>query len=361
MKHVQEYRRKDLVAELARQITAKVDRPMTLMEVCGTHTMAIHRHGIAELLPGELRLLSGPGCPVCVTPTSFIDAAIELSRREGMTLATFGDLVRVPGSSTSLEKRKAEGADVVTVYSPLDAVSLAERRPEGNVVFLAVGFETTTPTVAVCIREAKSKGVKNFSMLVGNKLVPPALRTLLQDEEVNIDGFICPGHVSTIIGAKAYEPIVNEFGVPCVVAGFEPVDILAAVLWLVEMVVEGAPQVRNAYPRVVTEDGNPAALQCMYEVFDVQDSVWRGLGPIPASGLAMRDAYEELDAEKRFGMTMEEMPDTSGCRCGDVLRGAIEPTECPLFATRCAPEHPVGACMVSSEGTCAAFHKYRRK
>jgi hydrogenase expression/formation protein HypD len=198
-------------------------------------------------------------------------------------------------------------------------------------------------------------------MLVGNKLVPPALCALLQDEEVNIDGFICPGHVSTVIGAKAYEPIVREFGVPCVVAGFEPVDILAAVLWLVEMVVDGAPQVRNAYPRVVTEDGNPAAVECMYEVFDVQDSAWRGLGPIPASGLAVKEAYAELDAEKRFGLAMEEVPDTSGCRCGDVLRGAIEPTDCPLFATRCAPESPVGPCMVSSEGTCAAFHKYRRR
>lgn len=361
MKHVEEYRRKEVVAELARQINAKVDRPVTLMEVCGTHTMAIHRHGIPELLPDQLRLLSGPGCPVCVTATSFIDAAIELSRMDDVTLTTFGDLVRVPGSSTSLEKRKAEGADVVTVYSPLDAVSLAERRPERNVVFLGVGFETTAPTVALSVREAKGKGVKNFSMLVGNKLVPPALRALLQDKEVDIDGFICPGHVSTVIGAKAYEPIVKEFGIPCVVAGFEPVDVLAAILWLVEMVVEDVPSVRNAYPRVVTEDGNRAALDCMYEMFDVQDSAWRGLGPIPASGLRMKEAYAELDAEKRFGITMEEVADTSGCRCGDVLRGVIEPTDCPLFATRCAPERPVGPCMVSSEGTCAAFHKYRRR
>ncbi|MCK5558550.1 MAG: hydrogenase formation protein HypD [Candidatus Hydrogenedentes bacterium] len=359
MKHVEEYRRKDLVTKMANEIAAKIDRPMTLMEVCGTHTMAVHRHGMPEILPRQLRLLSGPGCPVCVTPISYIDAAIELSRRDDMTLATFGDLVRVPGSSTSLERRKAEGADVVIVYSPLDAVSLAGQRPDRHVVFLAVGFETTAPTVAASISEAKSKGVKNFSVLVGHKLVPPALVALLQDKEVKIDGFICPGHVSTIIGAKAYEPIVNEFGVPCVVAGFEPVDILAALSWLVEMVVTGKPQVRNAYTRVVTENGNTAALKCMYEVFEAQDSTWRGLGTIPASGLTMKDAYEELDAVNRFGLTMQDVPEISGCCCGDVLRGAIEPTECALFAVRCTPERPVGPCMVSSEGTCAAFYKYR--
>ena len=361
MKHVDEYRRKEVVAELAREITAKIDRPVTLMEVCGTHTMAIHRHGIPDLLPGRLRLLSGPGCPVCVTATGFIDAAIGLSRKYGVTVATFGDLVRVPGTWRSLERRKAEGADVVTVYSPLDAVSLAERRLDRQVVFLGVGFETTAPTVALSVREAKRKGVRNFSVLVGNKLVPPALRALLQDEEVNVDGFICPGHVSTVIGARAYEPIVDEFGVPCVVAGFEPVDVLAAVLWLVEMVVENAPRVRNAYTRVVTDDGNPAALECMYEVFDVEDSAWRGLGRIPASGLKMKEAYGKFDAQRRFDIEMEDVPDESGCRCGDVLRGVIEPTECPLFDEGCTPQRPVGPCMVSSEGTCSAFYKYRRK
>ncbi len=359
MKYVEEYRQKGLVTEIAGQIAAKIDRPVTLMEVCGTHTMAIHRHGIPEIVPRELRLLSGPGCPVCVTPTSYIDAAIELSRREDVTLTTFGDLVRVPGSSTSLERRKAEGADVVTVYSPLDAVTLAEQRPDRQVVFLAVGFETTAPTVAASVREARNRNVENFSVLVGHKLVPPALIALLQDEEVNVDGFICPGHVSTIIGARAYEPIVNEFGAPCVVAGFEPVDIVAALAWLVEMVVTGKPEVRNAYTRVVTDEGNTCALECMYEVFEAVDSAWRGLGAIPASGLAMREAYAELDAVNRFGLKMQEVAETSGCLCGDVLRGAIEPSDCALFAEQCTPEHPIGPCMVSSEGTCAAFYKYK--
>jgi len=361
VKHVEEYRRKDLVTKLARQIDAKLDRPVTLMEVCGTHTMAIHRHGLPDLLPPELKLLSGPGCPVCVTPTGFIDAAIELSQKENVTLATFGDLVRVPGSTTSLEGRKAEGADVVTVYSPLDALAAAEKRPDRNLIFLAVGFETTAPTGALVVQEARNRGLQNFAVLVGNKLVPPALRALLQDEAVKIDGFICPGHVGTIIGAKAYEPIVREFGVPCVVAGFEPVDILAAILWLVEMVVSDEPEVRNAYERVVTWEGNHAAMDCMNEVFEVEDSLWRGLGVIPASGLRLNDTYREFDAAARFDVVMHEVPDTSGCRCGDVLRGAIEPTECPLFAVRCTPESPVGPCMVSSEGTCAAFYKYRRE
>ncbi len=360
MKHVEEYRRKDLVTKLARQIDATLDRPVTLMEVCGTHTMAIHRHGLPELLAPQLKLLSGPGCPVCVTPTGFIDAAIELSRKENVTLATFGDLVRVPGSSTSLERRKAEGAHVVTVYSSLDALLAAEKHADENVVFLAVGFETTAPTGALVIQEARNRGIRNFAVLVGNKLVPPALRALLQDEAVKIDGLICPGHVSTIIGARAYEPIVREFGVPCVVAGFEPVDILAAILWLVEMIVSGEPQVRNAYERVVTWEGNAPAMDCMNEVFDVEDSLWRGLGTIPASGLRLNGTYREFDAAARFGIVMHEVPDTSGCRCGDVLRGAIEPTECPLFAVRCTQESPVGPCMVSSEGTCAAFYRYRR-
>jgi hydrogenase expression/formation protein HypD len=330
------------------------------MEVCGTHTMAIHRHGLPDLLPAQLTLLSGPGCPVCVTPMGFIDAAIELSQEQDVTITTFGDLVRVPGSETSLEKRKAEGADVVTVYSPLDALAAAEREPARNVVFLAVGFETTTPTGALVVQEARNRSIQNFTVLVGNKLVPPALRALLQDEAVKIDGFLCPGHVSTIIGAKAYEPIVREFGVPCVVAGFEPVDILAAILWLVEMVVSGKPRVRNAYERVVTWEGNAAAMDCMNEVFEVEDSLWRGLGTIPASGLRLNGRYGEFDAAARFGITIQDVPDTSGCRCGDVLRGAIEPTACPLFAVRCTPESPVGPCMVSSEGTCAAFYKYRR-
>jgi len=360
VKHVEDYRRKDLVAELARQIDTKLDRSVTLMEVCGTHTMAIHRHGLPELLPPQLKLLSGPGCPVCVTAKGFIDAAIELSRRDDVTLATYGDLVRVPGTATSLEQRKAEGAHVVTVYSSLDALLAAEKHTDDNVVFLAVGFETTAPTAALVVQEARIRGIQNFSVLVGNKLVPPALRALLQDEAVKIDGFICPGHVSTIIGARAYEPIAREFGVPCVVAGFEPVDIMAAILWLVEMIVSGEPRVRNAYERVVTWEGNSAAMDCMNEVFEIEDSLWRGLGTIPASGLHLNSTYSEFDAAARFGIVMHEVPDTSGCRCGDVLRGVIEPTQCPLFAVRCTPERPVGPCMVSSEGTCAAFYKYRR-
>lgn len=361
MKYVEEYRQKELVLGLADEIAAKLDRPVTLMEVCGTHTMAIHRHGMLDVLPRQLKLLSGPGCPVCVTPTSFIDAAIDLSRGGDVTIATFGDLVRVPGSASSLERRKAEGADVVTVYSPLDALSLAQQHPYRQTVFLGIGFETTAPTIAVSVREASKRAVRNFSVLAGNKLVPPALRALLQSKDVKIDGFICPGHVSTIIGARVYEPVVTEFSVPCVVAGFEPADILAAVLMLVEMVVSGKPQVRNAYPRAVTRDGNRAALACMNEVFRIEDSSWRGLGTIPSSGLGLAHAYREFDARERFGLVMRDKHDTSGCRCGDVLRGAIEPGKCPLFAEQCTPEHPVGPCMVSSEGTCAAHYKYKRR
>ena len=359
MKYIGEYRKKALVAEIAHEIAAKLDRPVTLMEVCGTHTMAIHRHGIIGILPTQLKLLSGPGCPVCVTPTGFIDAAIELSRRYDVILTTFGDLVRVPGSSSSLERRKAEGAHVATVYSPLDALVLAREHPDKHIVFLGIGFETTGPTIAASIREAAHDGIENFSVLAGNRLVPPALRALLEDKEVRIDGFICPGHVSTVIGARAYEPIVEEFGVPCVVAGFEPVDILGAISWLVEMIMKGSPQVRNAYARVVTWNGNPAAMKCMYDVFEVEDSNWRGLGTIPASGLRVKDKYGGFDGATRFDMVIEEVPDTPGCRCGDVLRGAIEPSECALFASECTPEHPIGPCMVSSEGTCAAHYRYR--
>jgi hydrogenase expression/formation protein HypD len=350
-----------LLSRKVREGCAKLGT-VTLMEVCGTHTMAIHRHGIHSLLPQNLRLISGPGCPVCVMPTQFMDEAIELARRPDVIVTTFGDLMRVPGSDSTLDAERASGANVRLVYSALDSLTVAEERPGSQVVFLAVGFETTAPTVAATVLEARRRGVANFAILPGNRLVPPALRALLDDEDVRVDGFILPGHVSVIIGSEAYRFVATEYNVPSAIAGFDPEDIMVAISCLVEMLATGQAEVANCYRRVVRADGNIKARQAMDDVFETSDGGWRGLGDMPGSALVPREKYKDYDARARFDLSeVRAAPDPPGCLCGSVLRGIVTPPECPLFAKRCVPESPIGPCMVSSEGTCAAYYKYRQR
>jgi hydrogenase expression/formation protein HypD len=348
--------------ELARHIVGLIehaaDRPMKLMEVCGTHTVAIARFGLRELMPDNIKLLSGPGCPVCVTANRDIDLAIELVRVPGVTVATFGDMMKVPGSYSSLAREKSEGRDVRVVYSPLDAVGMAKSEPETQVVFLGVGFETTVPVIAATIKQAAATGVENFSVLCVHKTVPGALEALVNDPDVHIDGFILPGHVSTIIGAAPYRFIAERYHVPGVVTGFEPVDILQGVWMLAKQLKEGRAEIEIAYRRGVDAEGNPTARALIDEVFEPIDAEWRGIGVIPGTGLAIRGAFAKWDASLKFGVTPPEPRAIPGCQCGEVLRGAILPFECRLFARGCTPEHPVGPCMVSSEGSCAAYYRY---
>jgi hydrogenase expression/formation protein HypD len=339
-------------------------RSMTFMEVCGTHTMSIFRQGLRRFLPRNLRLVSGPGCPVCVTPPSYIDLALALARKEGVTIATFGDLMRVPGSRTSLEEEKAGGADVRVVYSPFDALALARgpARAGRQVVFLGVGFETTSPAVAQAVFDAQRLGISNFRVLVAHRLVIPALEALLSAPELSLDGFILPGHVSVILGSEAYRFLVAR-GVSGVVTGFEPVDILRSLLTLAERTRAGTPVLENQYARLVAPEGNPRALAMMNGVFRPVDAEWRGLGVLPQSGFALRPEYsahealELLSAEERKKV-LDGVAGERGCRCGEVLTGAVTPPECPFFGEACTPETPIGPCMVSSEGTCAAWFKY---
>lgn len=345
------------IAETAR----RVDRPVQFMEVCGTHTMAAFRSGLRQLLPAHVKLISGPGCPVCVTDTNFIDAAIELCRRPDVTVTTFGDLIRVPGSESSLERERAAGARVRVLYSPTDALALARENPNRQVVFLGVGFETTAPTVAWTIQEADRLGVPNFSVLAAHKTMPQAMEALLKDQEVKIDGFICPGHVSVVTGARMYRFITEQYRIPCVVAGFEPGDILKGIAMLLEQLASGRADVEVEYSRSVTETGNVAAQRLLAEVFEEADAGWRGIGVIPRSGLAIRERYAAFDAARKFGLQFRTAKPHPGCRCGDVLRAAITPPECKLFGTACTPVNPFGPCMVSSEGTCAAWFKYAKQ
>ena len=350
--------------KLARELIARIhelagDRKINLMEVCGTHTVSIGRYGFRSIMPEGLKLLSGPGCPVCVTANRDIDHAIALAKMDGAIITTFGDMMRVPGSSSSLAAEKAAGHDIRIVYSPLDAVEIARQNPEREVIFMGVGFETTTPTIAATILEAAAQGLKNFSVYCAHKTTPPALRAIANDPGTTIDGFILPGHVSTITGLAPFRFLVDEFETPGVVTGFEPVDILEGVCMLVEMVVTGKPAIDNAYRRGVATDGNPVARKLVEQVFEPCDTVWRGLGPIGGSGLRVRGDLAAFDASRRFDVEIEPTVEPRGCRCGNVLRGAITPNGCPLFGRACTPEHPVGPCMVSSEGSCAAYFRYR--
>jgi len=358
MKYRDEYRDPELADRLIKAIRQRSRIPVRLMEVCGTHTVAIFRAGIKTLLPETITLISGPGCPVCVTAQEDIDRAIALCREPGVTVATFGDLMRVPGSESSLHQEKAQGADVRMVYSSLDALDLARRLPHRRVVMLGIGFETTVPTIAAAVRQAKQEGLTNFLVLSAHKLLPPAMEVLLSATEVRIDGFLCPGHVTTIIGTEPYQDVVKRHGKPCVVSGFEPVDVLQSIHMLVCQMEEGRREVEIQYTRGVHPQGNPRARALMDEVFEPADAAWRGLGKIPDSGLNLRPSYSAHRAENHFALVVPPAREIPGCRCGEVLRGACTPLDCPLFRQRCTPTHPYGPCMVSTEGTCAAYFKY---
>lgn len=348
--------------ELARGLIHSIEKwapeQATLMEVCGTHTVAIARNGLRTMMPEGIRLASGPGCPVCVTSNKDIDTVIALSRVPGVTIATFGDMTRVPGSTSSLLKEQAQGRSINIVYSPLDALTLAKENPDEQIVFVGVGFETTTPLVAMAIKRAKAMGLKNFSVFVAHKNMPGALETIVADPALKIDALILPGHVSTIIGVKPYEFLAQKYGIPGVITGFEPVDVLQGIAMIMRQLHEGRAEIEIAYSRGVMKEGNPVALAAIEEVFETVDATWRGLGVIPGSGYAIRNEYKEFDAFARFSPEVEPTQEPKGCRCGDVLRGIMAPNECPLFRKVCTPENPIGPCMVSSEGSCAAYFRY---
>jgi len=331
-----------------------------IMEVCGTHTVSLFRSGIKSLLGDSVHLISGPGCPVCVTSQGYIDAACELAARPDVTVCTYGDMVRVPGRAGSLESQRARGGSVEVVYSARDALTMARNRPGRQVVFLAVGFETTTPGTAATVIAAEADRVENFSILSGHKLVIPAMDVLLASGEVPVDGFLCPGHVSVIIGAGAYRPIAERYHKPCVVAGFEPKGMLEAILHIVRQVADGKALVENVYGEIVSEQGNAVARELVDRVFEPADTVWRAMGTLPDSGLELRAGYRQFDAVGRLGVQIGPDVCPPGCLCGEVIQGKVSPAECALFGTACTPVEPVGPCMVSSEGTCAAWYKYNR-
>jgi len=336
-----------------------VTYPINLMEVCGTHTVAISRSGLRSRLPKQLRLLSGPGCPVCVTPTSIVDTLIALARQPDVLISTFGDMLRVPGSSSSLDEERSHGATIQTIYSPLEAIEYAQSHPEKQVVLAAVGFETTLPVLAATIIRVKELGLTNFFAVPSGRLAPPAMAALLQAKDVRIDGFICPGHVSTIIGTEPYEFLVREYGIPCVITGFEASDLLEGITMLLEQIVTKNPKVENQYRRAVDTQGNEKAKSVINQVFKITDAEWRGIGTIPNSGVEFNDEFAMYDARSKFNVevvTSSKMP--AGCRCGEIMRGIKLPHECELFGTACIPSHPVGPCMVSTEGCCAAYYRY---
>lgn len=356
--HLSEYQNREICQEILSRIESINRKEIRLMEVCGTHTMSISRNGIRGLLPGTVTLLSGPGCPVCVTSQGEIDRFIRLSRIKDVIVITFGDLLRVPSSDSTLEKERAQGADIRMVYSTLDALDIAIKNPRREVVFLGIGFETTAPTIAAAVLEARDRGVGNFSILAANKLVVPALQALLENRQVKVHGFICPGHVSVIIGGQAYRLLSETYHIPCVVAGFEPADILQAIYMLIHQIEQGSAEVEIAYRRGVSIEGNQKAREVMDRVFEVCDANWRGIGPIAESGLRLRKSFASFDAGERFELPVEDVKEPEGCACGEILMGIKSPNQCALFGKVCTPAHPVGPCMVSSEGTCAAYFKY---
>lgn len=360
MRHLDEYRDGRRARALAERIGRAMTRPWRIMEICGGQTHAILRFGIDQLLPPGLELVHGPGCPVCVTPLELIDRAIELARTPGVILASFGDMLRVPGSRTDLLAARARGAQVAMVYSPLDAVRLAEQKQDQQIVFFAVGFETTAPGVALAVREARRRGLGNFSILAAHVLVPPALRAILGSPQCRIQGVLAAGHVCAVEGYEDYEPLAREFRVPVVVTGFEPVDLLQGILLCLRQLEAGRAEVENQYARAVRREGNREAKALVREMFEPVDRKWRGIGVIPRSGLALRGVWREFDAERRFPLSTGEVREPAECIGGLVLQGAKKPPECPAFATRCTPERPLGAPMVSSEGACAAYYRYGR-
>lgn len=361
MKYVDEYRGAEQAHALAREVSLLCRHPWRIMEVCGGQTHAIVKFGLDQLLPAGLTLIHGPGCPVCVTPVEMIDKAIEIARHPEVIFCSFGDMLRVPGSQTDLLAAKAGGADIRMVYSPLDALDWARTNPAREVVFFGVGFETTAPATTLAVYQAAKQGIRNFSLLVAHVLVPPAMEAILSSPECQIDAFLAAGHVCAVMGFEEYEPITTRYQVPIVVTGFEPVDILEGILMCVRQLESGRAAVENQYARAVRREGNTRARSLMAEVFEIVPRKWRGIGQIPASGLGLRGPYQAFDAEGRFGVAGMVVDEESDCRSGEVLQGRLKPSECPCFGTRCTPERPLGAPMVSSEGACAAYYRYRRK
>lgn len=358
MKHIDEYREKDLIMKITGLIKTIADREYSFMEVCGGHTAAIHRFGIPSLLPENIKLISGPGCPVCVTSSTFIDKAIAYSERDDVIITTFGDMIRVPGSGSSLEKEIGKGRDIRVVFSGLEALEIAKRNSSRKVIFLGIGFETTAPGTAVTVREAEQAGIRNFFLLSAHKVMPPAMEVIIE-EGVSLDGFICPGHVAAITGSSAFSFIPDKYHLGCVITGFEPADIVQAIYMLVKQVNEGSHLPEIQYSRAVTKEGNTIARHFMESVFEPRDDQWRGFGTIEKSGLRLRDQYERFDVEKELPVNIKFQQENSLCICGEILRGFKKPSDCDLFAGSCIPEHPVGACMVSNEGTCNSYYKYR--
>jgi len=358
MKFIDEFRDAGLARKLARRITGISASQARLMEFCGGHTVAIMRNGIRQLLPPSIEMLSGPGCPVCVTANADIDKAIALAGLPNVIITTFGDMIKVPGSYTSLQKARAAGGDIRIVYSTQDALQIARDNPQRQVAFIGVGFETTAPTIAMAVRQADKENLQNFFIHCRLKMTPPAMKALLDLGEIKLNGIVCPGHVTAIIGTQPYESYARDYGVACVVAGFEPVDILQAVEMLVEQIESGKPRVEIAYTRGVRPEGNVKALEIMRDIFDVTGASWRGIGDIPASGYKLKDKYARFDADQAFHVDLPPVKEAAGCCCGEILRGIIRPTDCKLFRKACTPENPIGPCMVSSEGSCAAYYQY---
>ncbi len=361
MKYIDEYRNPERAKRILEKIKDSVTRPWTIMEICGGQTHSIIRNGIDQLLPDTVRLIHGPGCPVCVTPLETLDRALSIAARPGVILASFGDMLRVPGSGKDLLQARSEGADIRVVFSSLEALNIARENPQNEVVFLAVGFETTAPGNAMAVKQAAREGLRNFSELVSQFLVPPAMRAILSSEKKIVEGFLAAGHVCTITGYEEYEPIADAYHVPIVPTGFEPVDILSGILRVVTMLESGESGVCNEYGRVVSREGNQAARKTVDEVFEVTDRQWRGIGVIPLSGLQLRGNYSLFDAEKKFDVVHIQPEESSLCRSGEVLQGMITPAQCAAFGKECSPLNPLGAPMVSGEGACAAYYKYHKR
>jgi len=358
MKYITEYRNPKLALKVLDEIKKTVTKPWRIMEVCGGQTHSLVKNGILSVLPKEITMVHGPGCPVCVTPLHLIDKAIYLAEEKGVILCSFGDMIRVPGSSQSILEAKAKGADIRILYSPLEAVTIAKNNPDKQVVFFAVGFETTAPANALSVLHAQKLGITNYSILTSHVLVPPAIENVMEDVDSQIDGFLAAGHVCSIMGYWEYYPLVEKFKVPIVVTGFEPLDILQGILQTVKQLEEGRYEVENQYTRIVTEEGNEAAQDIIAKVFEITDRVWRGMENIPLSGYGIKEEYAAFDALQKFEVNIKEAPENQACLAGDIMKGIIKPIECPEFGKTCTPQNPLGAPMVSSEGACAAYYHF---
>jgi hydrogenase expression/formation protein HypD len=361
MKYIDEYRQSEIAQRLAEKIGQLTDNPLKLMEVCGGHTHTIFKYGIEDLLPPNIEMIHGPGCPVCVIPLGRTDDSISLALQPNVIFTTFGDMMRVPGSLTNLFDAKAKGADVRMVYSPLDALKIARQNPDKTVIFLALGFETTSPSTAMTILQAEKEKIENFCIFCNHILVIPAIKAMLDSPDLRLDGFVGPGHVSTVIGTRCYEFIAEDYGKPFVISGFEPLDVLQSIYMIVKQIAEGRAEVENQYGRVVERDGNQRALAVLSEVFEPREFFeWRGLGSIPSSGMKLKPKYARFDAELKFPVPGLKVADPKACQCGEILKGVKKPWECKVFGTACTPETPIGSCMVSSEGACAAYYNFGR-